>query len=364
MNFLKGLIPLKIKKYLFKQILYIHGKKKEYEFKIYLKSIMKQKKIVLLDAADYGNLGDQAILMAELKFLKDHFSTYQIIKVGIGNFNKYAKIVEKYIGIEDVIILQGGGNFGNEYKRAENTRRAIINSFPNNKILLFPQTMYFTINEEGKRELSESLGIYTKHKDLILIAREKTSYELMKESFVHNTVLLTPDIVLYLNKTFPQAVRKGALFCCRNDIEGLFSEKEKSQMLHHLKVHFNSIVITDTVGENSFDGVEKKFDEFRKAEIVVTDRLHGMVFSAITGTPCIALSNYNYKVSGTYDWIKHLDYVKFASNINQIPDLIAELIPLKNTKYDNEFALPYYKQIIEIFNGENDVKELDSLEII
>ena len=33
--------------------------------------------------------------------------------------------------------------------------------------------------------------------------------------------------------------------------------------------------------------------EIGKRKVVVTDRLHGMIFCAITGTPCVVFSNYN-----------------------------------------------------------------------
>ena len=56
----------------------------------------------------------------------------------------------------------------------------------------------------------------------------------------------------------------------------------------------------------------KKLDEFRKSKLVVTDRLHGMLFAAITGTPCIALGNSSGKVKGVYDWLTHLDYIQYV----------------------------------------------------
>ena len=33
----------------------------------------------------------------------------------------------------------------------------------------------------------------------------------MKQAFANNNVILTPDIVMYLNKTYPILERKGAL---------------------------------------------------------------------------------------------------------------------------------------------------------
>ncbi|MFB8735822.1 polysaccharide pyruvyl transferase family protein [Bacillus sp. SL00103] len=33
-----------------------------------------------------------------------------------------------------------------------------------------------------------------------------------------------------------------------------------------------------------------------KAQVVVTDRLHGMIFCAITKTPCVVLRSFDHKV--------------------------------------------------------------------
>lgn len=317
------------------------------EFSNYMDVHKLEKKIFILDACDHKNLGDQAILMAEFKFIEKTFPGYKLISVGLGKYDDYISTIQKYVKPQDMFFLHGGGNLGNEYKKAEKIRRSIIQLFPDNKIILFPQTMFFTHDDEGRKELVKSKLIYNNHNNLILVARERTSYKLMKENFVNSTVLLTPDIVLSLNRTYPMESRNGALFCCRNDIEGLLSKGEKDEVLSTLNKSFRKVTITDTVGENTFESVENKFIEFKQAEIIITDRLHGMVFAAITGTPCIALSNYNYKVKGTYEWISHLEYIKFAHSIDQIPKYVEELKGMKNTVYDNNFTQKHYDQIID-----------------
>ena len=98
---------------------------------------------------------------------------------------------------------------------------------------------------------------------------------------------------------------------------------------------------------NFYVGNINKYIKFRECELVITDRIHGMIFAAITGTPCIAMSNYNHKVKGTYKWIEPLEYIKFAENINDIPKLIDELKKFKDIKYDNKFLMKYYNKIIE-----------------
>src|SRR5699024_1734022 len=73
--------------------------------------------------------------------------------------------------------------------------------------------------------------------------------------------------------------------------------------------------LSDTVIDANFEGeirkkyLERKFKEFSTSKLVVTDRLHGMIFSLITGTPCIAFDNISKKVSGVYEWFKDTGYI-------------------------------------------------------
>ena len=43
-----------------------------------------------------------------------------------------------------------------------------------------------------------------------------------------------------------------------------------------------------------------KLSQFRAAQLVVTDRLHGMIMSLLAGTPCLVLPNGNHKISQTW----------------------------------------------------------------
>lgn len=64
-----------------------------------------------------------------------------------------------------------------------------------------------------------------------------------------------------------------------------------------------------------------KLQEFSTVRLVITDRLHGMVFSVITGTACIAFRN--YKIEGIYKWIEYLQYIQFRDSVEEIfPRLI------------------------------------------
>ena len=79
--------------------------------------------------------------------------------------------------------------------------------------------------------------------------------------------------------------------------------------------------------------VEKKLMEFSRAELVITDRLHAMLFAAITGTPCVAFDNSSKKVSGVYEWIRHLDYIALASSEEKAKNLALKMIDKKGNNF-------------------------------
>jgi len=322
--------------------------------------------IFLIGTPNHGNLGDQAIVYAENKILEDRFKDHTIIEINTVDLLKHLKSLKQNVKQGDVFVLHGGGNLGDEYFWEEEVRRNIISEFKDNKIILFPQSIYFKDTENGKKEFEKSKMIYNQHKDFTIVAREATSYNIMKKAFVNNNVILTPDIVMYLDKTNPILPREGALLSLRKDREGLLTPEQKDGILHEVQMNFDNIIITDTVAEHITNEnkvleyminvnqrekeLNKKWDQFKKVEVVITDRLHGMVFCAITSTPCIVIANYNHKVKDTYAWLKNLNYIKFVNNIDEIPSLIKELKNIEIKTYDNSFAMKNYEKIIEVMN--------------
>ncbi|WP_162880682.1 polysaccharide pyruvyl transferase family protein [Paraliobacillus sediminis] len=322
-------------------------------------------RIILIDTPQHGNLGDQAITFAEIKFLEENCKAYNIFEIQISEIELSLKKLKRCLMESDVLMLQGGGNMGSEYLGEEEIRRKIISSFQKQKIILFPQTIHFENSAIGIRELEKTKVIYNLHKHLTLVAREKKSYGIMKNEFVNNNVILTPDIVLYLNQTKGSETRSNILFCFRNDVEGILDDTFKDTLIKMVTTYKNNVNFTDTVinktiyKDNREEELEKIWSSFRKSKLVITDRLHGMVFAAITSTPCIAFGNYNHKVEGTYEWIKHLPYIRFIENKEDVTMHINELLDLNESElnYDNNFTSNYYNKILKTIFSEGIIKE-------
>lgn len=301
-------------------------------------------KVIVVLAADYGNLGDVAITKAQMTFIKDVLPDYKIVPIYANEFKGALLTLTKIVNSKDIITIIGGGNMGNLYETLEDYRRNIINLFPNNKIISFPQTIDFTSNKEGEVSLQKSIKFYSSHSNLHIFARETQSFEKMKKNFRNNSVYLVPDIVLYLEQIKPQKNRNGVLLCLRNDIEQKISNDKKAKLLEALEVKYKDIRNYDThIGDENYSKniadkeLDKIWNAFKEAKVVITDRLHGMIFCAITKTPCIVLPNSNHKIAGTYsDWLYNLDYIEFIEKYDE--KLIIEIIDklyrtdIKNSK--------------------------------
>ena len=92
--------------------------------------------------------------------------------------------------------------------------------------------------------------------------------------------------------------------------------------------------------------VNQKLSECSGASLIITDRLHGMIFAAITGTPCIVMESLSSKIRGCYSWIEDCNYIRLCNDSEEIP-AIWEEIQGKTYEYDNLKILPLYDTLIK-----------------
>jgi pyruvyl transferase EpsI len=309
-----------------------------------LKEYKHKKKILHLLTPKHGNMGDQAIAYATEKYLKENFKEYEVLEFYRDDIYKYAEAIKMILNKDDLIVLIGGGNMGNLYISEEKARRFVIEKFPENKIISMTQTISFTKDDEGKHELNRTKEVYNKHKNLTIIAREKFSFKIMKEEFVNCKIIDNPDIVLYLSDNFKDNItnRKTIMTCLRSDKESIVGN-QKQAFLDNLKMKYKDVFEYDTVINKYVDKTTREeelkdmLNKFLSSKVVITDRLHGMVFCAITKTPCIVTKSLDNKVIGTYEWIKDLNYIKLVDNLNfdEVEVLIKELTNLKEKSQIN-----------------------------
>lgn len=186
------------------------------------------------------------------------------------------------------------------------------------------QTSTFTDTLPGHWQLRKAKKIYNAHKDLTMLAREDRSYKFMKKNFSNAKIKLVPDIVFYLYKKTDMVNKQERenfiTTCIRNDQESV--QKDHARILNDIKSLDQHMFIYDTCVARRVDEknrqleVESLMNQFRRSKLVVTDRMHGMIIAAITGTPCIVTKSLDYKIIGTYNWIKDLNYVYLVKDLS------------------------------------------------
>ena len=313
------------------------------------------KRVFLLDSPHYGNIGDQAIAYSIKKFQQKYFDDYFFVDIQQEELPHYIDELKKSITPDDIIFMVGGGNMGNIYRIFEATRRIVIREFPNNKIVIFPQTLEYTDNFFGKLSARKSQRIYNKHGDLTILAREEMTYKKLQSMYHHCKVFLCPDIVLSLNVNFASENRKGIGVCLRNDCEQRLTADEKTDILRFLSSMEKPIYEVTTAADIGYitsdmreEIVLSKIKEISQFELLITDRLHAMIFAAVSQTPCIAFNNTNKKVEGVYKWISERSYIKLVNNIEEFHDALS-LMQDVHVGGDND--LNVFEQLAEFIKG-------------
>lgn len=266
--------------------------------------------VVIYGVPEHGNRGDQAITLAEIKFLNNVMPERKIRIIPENQCLEHLLCLKKVTDLYgNLCVFHGGGNMGELYPSQEKIRLTAVKKLKNAKIVVFPQSIDYTDNS---RSVRKAIRIYESHKNLCIFTREEKSENIRKKLFNCNGGLV-PDIVLSYRPELPDTERNGILFCTRQDKE---KNAETEALLEKLKESavgsFNKIKFTDTYNpsysapyEKQLDGLNEIWEEFKESELVITDRLHGMIFSVITGTPCIALDNTTGKVGNLYrTWLR------------------------------------------------------------
>ncbi|REC79914.1 exopolysaccharide biosynthesis protein [Chryseobacterium elymi] len=296
---------------------------------------------ILLDIPNHRNIGDSLIWKGELEFFKE--LEYKCI----GQYNRYTFKKNVVKSEKTIILLHGGGNFGDIYESSQSFKRYIIENFPNNRIIVLPQTVHYNNEANLKRDFA----IFNRHNDLYVFVRDFVSYDILKVNFNEEKLKLTPDMAfflnfdsdiksnpaetksLYLNRTDAEASKdsfqdsiegeyhiqdwptynstSSRMNTLTNYVEAL--DGKLSKVIKHVPVL--SLMIDNAYGLKKKNGMDlhinrgKEFiNEYNK---VYTTRLHGLILSILLDREVVILDNVYGKSKNFYDaWLKDFNNVK------------------------------------------------------
>jgi len=247
--------------------------------------------------------------------------------------------------VDDIIVITGGGFLGSLWPYSGGNVYKIFEDFPDNKIVILPQSMFYEDNEEGEKQKQLFYNLLISHKDLSVLFRENISLSRFNAMFQGKVNgYLMPDMALTLDYSQDQGEREGILLCLRNDKESILTEDAKQA----IKNHFSGLY--ETVNESSMhwhtgimpdkrkEVITGKINELKRHKLVVTDALHCMISCAISGTPCIALNNISGKLEGIYkSWLEDIRYIRYVDSYQELFEMdFASWEELNNKNYYNK----------------------------
>lgn len=287
---------------------------------------------IYLDLPYYPNIGDSLIWKGTLEFLKQ--TPYRCLFT-----SSYETYIPQPINTKTIILLQGGGNWGDLYPQHQEFRKRIIKEHPYNRIIILPQTIFYT----QKESLEKDIIFFKQYPNVTICARDRNSFDLLKKYFNQNSILLIPDMAFFISLTNTNTNNNGkTLFLKRKD-------KELS-LNNHVSTPTNIDIHDWPTMEKDFwkirivniiFGILKKIvvpfnpqfpkhikdykychfilkyyftigkDFIRKYDVIYTTRLHGMILSILLDKQIFLIDNsYGKNFNFYHTWLEDLDSVQ------------------------------------------------------
>ena len=324
------------------------------EYKNFINS--QGRRMILLNTPEHGNIGDLAIALAERQFLSTEIPDYPVLELTNNQCHYFLQKRRTFIRPEDIVLVHGGGYVGTLWIAEERMFRKILKKFAKNKIVVFPQTVYFSEDSRGRRELLRLKNVIDSCKDISLFVRDKISYDYIKSNQIVDKCYLSPDMVMaYRYKREKNNTNNSkVIFCMRNDKEKTTTDSTIQELKRKLIEEGYEILTTDTVVEKVVyqekrqEEVDNKLKQLQEGALVITDRLHGMILSSIVGTPCIAMDNISGKVRGGYEWLKNMSYVKCINPEEISVDMIESMSQPKRIEYDADAFIGKFYELKKV----------------
>jgi exopolysaccharide biosynthesis predicted pyruvyltransferase EpsI len=276
--------------------------------------------VALVDFPNHGNVGDSAIYLGELEWLRRH-DLYPRYVSTVWNFS--AEALQRAVP-EGPILIHGGGNFGDIWEDHQEFRETLMTVFSDRRIVQLPQTIHFD-NVAARDRAAKRIAA---HGNVLLLVRDRTSLEIARGAF-ESEVRLCPDMALMLGpQPDPSEAKYNLLLLLRTDREkvnrdplpplpdGAFAcdwldepRGLRIRLLARTLYHGAIAAPARNLDRNyrrdqlyralAAHRVARGLRLLASGRTVITDRLHGHVMSLLLGIPHIVCDN-NYGKLGSF----------------------------------------------------------------
>lgn len=134
-----------------------------------------------VDVPMYANVGDLLIMLGTERFFERH-------RIEVRRRSAYFNFDLSRVRPDEVVVFQGGGNFGDLYEHPQSVRDTSIERLAGHRVIVMPQSLHFRDPEAIARMAPR----YRRHPDFHLCVRDRESMVMARE-FTPNVHLL-PDM--------------------------------------------------------------------------------------------------------------------------------------------------------------------------
>jgi len=280
-----------------------------------LDTVFPPGKIALVDFPDHSNVGDSAIWLGEMAYLRKR-GRLPVYYSAIADFDDEA--CRRAIG-GGPILIHGGGNMGTLWPRHEAFRLHLLRKHRGRPIVQMPQSIHYA-DPAAAAEMAEAIRA---HGQFTLLVRDARSLAFAQQHF-DCTVRLCPDAALMLGRQQRAAARVPVFALLRTEHERAMDaaealpenvvaddwlEENPAHKRHlRLSLKLNRLFTRDPMAMRAMR--QRRLAEWRlqrglamlaTGELVVTDRLHAHILSLLLDIPHVLLDNSYGKVAGFAD---------------------------------------------------------------
>jgi exopolysaccharide biosynthesis predicted pyruvyltransferase EpsI len=296
----------------------------------------------LLDFPNHSNVGDSAIWIGEIAYLRQHHGIRPAFVCTKDQVNW--EVMERAVPTGPILI-HGGGNFGDIWPEHQLFREAVLKRFPGRLVVQLPQSIHFS----SSTELRRAAEVIKAHGNFVLFVRDKQSYQRACDAF-SCPIHLCPDMALCLGPLqTPVQPTHELLFLLRTDKERSVAAigsaagvpdnavvadwlEEDARLYQKIRLRTAASSLL-ALGHRVLDKnrqrerfyrnlAESRLDRglrlLSSARAVITDRLHAHILCMLLGVPHSALDNSYGKLSGFIEaWTKSCEVVNVAPNLDR-----------------------------------------------
>lgn len=294
--------------------------------------------VAILDAPNQRNVGDSLIWEGEVEYLRSLGKNIRYVS-DLNGFD--ARALRRRLPRTGVVLLHGGGNFGDLWLGHQTHRERLVSELTDYKIVQLSQSIYFADDARA----DEANHILSRHDDFTVLIRDSLSMARAEKQLPGLDVVFCPDMAFGYEAPVKQGVSvhdNRVLVIARADKEsasglrqvpsdwidgsalrvtdwGLHAKDSWSWVLarrvawlqHKLSGARRKLpfpvpvlpqgVVQAAIAEINRSNVASAVKLYGSSSVIVVDRLHAHVLAALLGIPHVLLDNNYRKLGGVYD---------------------------------------------------------------